>query len=824
MQVFKNNITFSPTDIVKFFESEFASYMDHFEKVVSKETLTNQNIHRDPKDSLHDVIIGMGNDHEKEIIENLEKQNQIIKIDKDDCDRKTCIKQTSSAIKNGVDKIYQAAIGTDKIFGYVDILEKTEGHSELGDYHYTPCDIKIATHPIPSAIIQLCCYCDILEKIQKVLPKTIKIITRDKKFHAFQTKQFFYFYQFLKKKFLDYHSAFNSDKMPIPNKHQDHKDWTSFARKTLHKLDDVSLVANIRQTHCERLKKKDINTMTDLAKCDQDRMKGIAEATFNTLKDQAILQISSKKRNKTVFKVLPHSKEERRGLEILPPPNESDVFFDMEGYPFLAEEGLEYLYGNATNEKPEYTCFWAEDKTKEAVAFENWVHWVYDRWKKNLKMHIYHYGHYETSTIKRLMGKYGVGEFEIDNLLRNQVFIDLHRIVIQGLRVGSFSYSLKEIEKLYYKKRDTQIQSGSESAVQFFYFLNSGETKEDSPFLKKIEEYNKDDCFSTKKLCKFLWNLQTTNKIKYIPTSDETPEEKTRKGLPRECEEKARELLSYVPTEKRGLTLSEIESKFYMAELLAHLLEFHIREDKPGWWNYFEQFKKNDEEKLEDRHTIASCEFIKNSSGKCQIKFEQDQEIGFEVGDEVLILENQNPREFPKKESYKILELNLIEGTLWLDLSKHDNIPIKGKFTLNEIKNDFYKKNIFKSLLETATRFSFNSSNFGLKKCIHDLLLRCLPDLPGYKGSLILKEEHLIKEASSDHALNLNHSVLCIQGPPGSGKTYTASHIILNLITLAFPVIRPLLFTIENKSPFDTKSDSNSSNVPNILLSFIFNI
>ena len=80
---------------------------------------------------------------------------------------KICIEQTLSAIKNGTGKIYQAAINTEKMFGYVDILEKTKGHSELGDYHYTPCDVKIATHPTPSAIIQLCCYCDIFGKNPK---------------------------------------------------------------------------------------------------------------------------------------------------------------------------------------------------------------------------------------------------------------------------------------------------------------------------------------------------------------------------------------------------------------------------------------------------------------------------------------------------------------------------------------------------------------------------------------------------------------------------------------------------------------------------------
>ena len=776
MQVFKNNITFSPTDIVKFFESEFASYMDHFEKTVSKEVIKDQNIHRDPKDSLQDVIIGMGNEHEREVIENFEKKNQIIKIEKDKYDKKSCIEQTLSAMKSGADKIYQAAIGTDKIFGYVDILEKIEGQSGLGDYHYAPCDIKISTHPKPSAIIQLCCYCDILETIQKTLPEKIKIITKDKTIHTFHTKQFFYFYQFLKQEFLNYHSAFDSKNIPIPNKHKNHKDWSFFAKKMLHTLDDISLVANIRQIHCERLKKQNINTMTGLSKCNENQIKGIAETTFRKLKDQAVLQTNSKKKNEIIFKVLSDTKK-GQGLEMLPPPNKFDVFFDMEGYPFLAEEGLEYLYGNTINEQPEYIRFWAEDKSKEAGAFKSWVHWVYDRWKQNPGMHIYHYGHYETSTVKRLMGRYGIGELEIDNLLRNHVFVDLYRIVTQGLRIGIFSYSLKEIERLYYKERGTQVQSGSDSAVQFFYFLNSGEDKEDSPFLKKIEDYNKDDCFSTKQLCKFLWNLQKTHNINYTPLDDEPPgEQKERGGIKGSCERKAQELLSHIPIENRGLTLLETEPKFYIGELLTSLLEFHIREDKPGWWSYFENFKKDDEEKSEDRHSITSCQIIKNIGTKCKIKFEQEQEIGFEVGDRVLILENEDPWE-----SYKILELNLIERTLCLDVSKHNYIPTQGKFTLTEAKNDFYKNNIFKSLLETANRFSFNSNNFGLKKCIHDLLLRFPPDLPGYKGSLILEKNNLIKEAS-DHALNLNHSVLCIQGPPGSGKTYTATHIILNLI------------------------------------------
>ncbi|MCY4513037.1 MAG: TM0106 family RecB-like putative nuclease [Bdellovibrionales bacterium] len=776
MYILDNRLIFSPSDIVKFFESEFASYMDHFEKVASKEMLQEYEVHRDPKKPLCDVIAQMGNEHEKAVISSLERQEKIIKIERSKLNKSDCIKQTISAMKSGVDKIYQAAVQTDTMFGYADLLEKKQGQSRLGDYCYIPCDIKVASHPTSSAIVQLCCYCDILEEIQGTLPETIKIITKDKRIHAFKTRQFFYFYQFLKKNFMDYHSSFSPENMPIPNKHQDHKDWTVFAKKRLHKLDDISLVAGIRQTHCENLKRKNINTMDEFSKCNEERIKGMPGSTFRTLKNQASLQVSSREKNKPVFKVLSHTGE-RLGLEILPAPNEADVFFDMEGYPFLAEEGLEYLYGNVVNEEPKYVRFWAENKDKEVSAFKDWIKWVYNRWKKNPQMHIYHYGHYETSTIKRLMGRYGVGELEVDNLLRNHVFVDLYKVVVQGLRIGIFSYSLKEVEKLYYEKRDTQIQSGSESAVQFFHFLNSEETLESSPFLKNIELYNKDDCFSTRDLCQLLWSLQETHSIKYISHFEESPgEQQERKGIPGECERKARQLLSIVPIEKRGLSLSKAGPGFYVPELLAYMLEFHIREDKPSWWDYFSRFDMDDEEMFEDRYTIASCRFIKNTQMKYQIKFEKEQEIGFDVEDDVLILENDNPWE-----SYKIVELDLIKGTLCLKPLKSNNIPRADKFTLTKATNDFYKNNLFKSLLKTANDFFLNSNKFGLKKCIHDLLLRYPPDLPDHKGPLILQKKNLIEEASI-HALNLNHSVLCVQGPPGSGKTYTAAHIILNLI------------------------------------------
>lgn len=75
-------------------------------------------------------------------------------------------------------------------------------------------------------------------------------------------------------------------------------------------------------------------------------------------------------------------------------------------------------------------------------------------------MHIYHYANYEIAACKKLMCRYGVCEFEVDQLLRNEVFVDLYKIVKNGLRIGEPKYSIKNVEHLYRGKRETEVGSG----------------------------------------------------------------------------------------------------------------------------------------------------------------------------------------------------------------------------------------------------------------------------------------------------------------------------------------------------------------------------
>ena len=72
-----------------------------------------------------------------------------------------------------------------------------------------------------------------------------------------------------------------------------------------------------------------------------------------------------------------------------------------------------------------------------------------DRLEADPNLHVYHYASYEPTAIKRLAGRYGTREEEVDRLLRGEVFVDLHRAVRQGIRASLESYSIKRLEPLY---------------------------------------------------------------------------------------------------------------------------------------------------------------------------------------------------------------------------------------------------------------------------------------------------------------------------------------------------------------------------------------
>src|SRR5690606_8548986 len=106
--------------------------------------------------------------------------------------------------------------------------------------------------------------------------------------------------------------------------------------------------------------------------------------------------------------------------------------------------------------------------------------------KRYPDMHIYHYANYEVAALRKMMGVFGCREEEVDELLRNEVFVDLYAVVRHGLVVGEPRYSIKNIEHLYRGARQTDVEDGGASVEAYAAWRADpdGATWEDSKILR----------------------------------------------------------------------------------------------------------------------------------------------------------------------------------------------------------------------------------------------------------------------------------------------------------------------------------------------------
>ena len=86
-------------------------------------------------------------------------------------------------------------------------------------------------------------------------------------------------------------------------------------------------------------------------------------------------------------------------------------------------------------------------------------------------MHVYHYAAYEVTALKKLTGGYGVREAELDQLLREERFVDLYPVVRQSMRISKESYSIKKVEEFYGRSHAGAVASALGSVLMYEQWL-----------------------------------------------------------------------------------------------------------------------------------------------------------------------------------------------------------------------------------------------------------------------------------------------------------------------------------------------------------------
>jgi AAA domain/RNase_H superfamily len=254
-------------------------------------------------------------------------------------------------------------------------------------------------------------------------------------------------------------------------------------------------------------------------------------------------------------------------------------------------------------------------------AVQDFIEMVTERRRLYPDMHVYHYGAYEETAIKRMAGQHSTCVDEVDELLRGEVLVDMFRAVRQGLRASVESYSIKKLETFYEYKRDVNLPEANLALQTFQTLLAFGPGEENLDDIKTaIEGYNRDDCVSALRLRDWLERLRTEL------------EEQIGAPLPRpgpkedEPSENLTEYLHRVSAVEQQLTAGLPEDKETRTEaqkataLLADLLLWHRREDKSKYWEYFNRCDFSDEEFVTDRATLGGLvyegeiEKVKNST------------------------------------------------------------------------------------------------------------------------------------------------------------------------------------------------------------------
>ncbi|ACZ29158.1 Superfamily I DNA and RNA helicase and helicase subunits-like protein [Xylanimonas cellulosilytica DSM 15894] len=274
------------------------------------------------------------------------------------------------------------------------------------------------------------------------------------------------------------------------------------------------------------------------------------------------------------------------GLAVIPAASDGDIFFDFEGDPLYTEGagtqwGLDYLFGLVEVDGT-FRAWWAHSFAEERVALRGFLDYLRDRRRTYPDLHVYHYASYERTHLLALAARHGVGEEEIDQLLREHVLVDLYPIVRRSVRVGSRSYSIKKLEPLYMGDdlRSGDVQTAGASIEEYAAARAAsarGDVVQGEKMLAAIADYNAYDCRSTLRLRDWLAGLARERRVEPLPVPDDAP------GREVEASPLAERIAALA-----GDPLDPDRTPDERAlGLAAAAIDYHRRENKSFWWGHF---------------------------------------------------------------------------------------------------------------------------------------------------------------------------------------------------------------------------------------------
>lgn len=535
-----------------------------------------------PADDLLARTGALGNDHEQRHLDDIRSHaDGAVTVIGRPSYTVDSITAAADATRRAVDAnaavIYQAAMFDGRFVGFADFLIR-DGES------YRLRDTKLARSVHVEALLQLAAYADALIAAGVPVHDKVELLLGSGTLARYRIDEVLPVYRSRRsdlEQLLDSHFA--SDE---PVRWADDNVRACLrcpeCRIAVTATDDLLLVAGMRASQRARLIDAGVTTMTALVD-HSDPVPELSARSVGVLRDQARLQISPRCAGKPPFEIA-----DPDPLALLPDADKGDLFFDFEGDPLWTANGndwgLEYLFGVLGSGPDDFQPLWAHDRAEERRALLDFLAIVRKRRKRHPNMHIYHYAAYEKTALLKLAGQFGEGEDEVDDLLRNGVLVDLYPLVRKSIRVGTANYSLKSLEPLYMgsELRDGDVTNAADSITQYGRYRDlrgNGREDEAAVVLKEIEDYNRYDCRSTRKLRDWLITRAIEAGVAPIRPRPAGPTGTI----------KADDGISSALDRFAGDDPDTRGPQQVAVAMIAASRGYHRREDKPFWWAHFDR-------------------------------------------------------------------------------------------------------------------------------------------------------------------------------------------------------------------------------------------
>ncbi|HEX2470211.1 MAG TPA: TM0106 family RecB-like putative nuclease [Candidatus Limnocylindrales bacterium] len=811
MQSIDGRPVYAATDLVAFLACEHLTQLER----ASLAGLVQRPMRDDPE---LDVIRKRGFEHEKRYLTDLTAEGRtVLTIEPDGSiddygDRvRAAAAATIEAMRSGADVIYQATFFDGTWRGHADFLLRVESAarpSVWGSYHYEVADTKLARHVKASAVLQICSYVDQLAAIQGVRPEWLYVALGGsaRTVERLRVDDYMAYYRSVRDRFM----ATMADPEPAayppaatypdPVEHCDVCRWAAECVARRRADDHLSLVAGISARQRRALRVRGIETLEALGELPlpmQPPLDGTSAHALERVREQARLQLEGRRANTHRYELLlpgPGAElEPERGLASLPPPSPGDLFFDIEGDPYALEDGLDYLFGVLETDGT-FHAFWSRDDDGEFTldaehrAFERLMDFFAERRAADPELHIYHYAPYEPTALKRLMGRYGTREDEVDDMLRRGILVDLLRAVRQGLRASVESYSIKKLEPFYGFTREIDLRDAGSSIVAFEQWLELAEgERPEASHLERIERYNRDDVVSNLRLRDWLETLRIELRAavgRDVPRPG--PRDVEAIAELGEAQQRVQALVdrladpSTIPVDPAERTAEQ-----HATWLLAQLLGWHRREEKAMWWEFHRLMDLTPDQLVDEDGAIGLLEpvemlVVTKRGGQTWRYRYPDQEIDIKGG--ALCdpdLKAADPDAKPGTWTVgERVALDPVAQTVDIKLRLGAGHP-RSVVPLDPYRTDDHRARL-SEIGEWVAEHGIDAP--GPHRAARDLLLGRRPRVGQTDGGSLVRDGEPTLDAARRMALTLDRTVLAIQGPPGSGKTYTGARMICTLI------------------------------------------